>query len=42
MWRNSYAYYRDENGNYYDIFTDEYVGSDSFPNVQEDKNMETN
>jgi hypothetical protein len=23
MWRNSFAYYEDEDGNYRDIFTDE-------------------
>ena len=28
MWQNSYAYY-EEDGKYYDIFTDEYVGKDS-------------
>lgn len=34
MWRNSYAYY-EQDGKYYDIFTDEYVGS-------EPTNVETN
>ena len=41
MWRNSYSYY-EQDGKYYDIFTDEYVGSDPTPTKSTDKGVETN